>query len=279
MIGISLHPDILTEHPKEEAHKAILNEFCGITAFLAELKKHGVDSIEVRTLPAFCDKTKITESILPIVTAGMNFSIHTTLAENSAAKFCDHFEKTVVLLPKEQNYICFTVHTIGQNTSVEENITLTELHLKNWAEYSLEHHFPFHFALENSRKKNMTPIAGECDSVCNIVRKIALPNVGICFDFGHFYSNQLNNPENTQLLPSDVFAKNVIHTHIHGIGENRTHFPITSENIPLERYCVLLQKNAYHGIYNIELEFERFYGKYELLDGLFSSINLLQKEI
>lgn len=278
MLGISLAPALLTERPKEEAHKALLNAYGGITSLLADLKNRGIGSIEVRTLAPDSAPEEIALCLAPVVAAGMYFSIHTALSESvSAAHFFESFRAATERMPQGQSSVCLVVHMLGNALAAKENRAATVIQLKKWAKYALQENLPVRFALENSRKKGVEPIAGECASVLSAVEEIDLENVGICFDFGHFYYNSLNKKEEMRELPTDSFAKRVIHTHIHGLYENNTHFPLTGENLPLEAYCYALHQNGYRGIYHLEPEFERSFGKFDLVKGINESVEHLKR--
>jgi sugar phosphate isomerase/epimerase len=136
---------------------------------------------------------------------------------------------------------------------------------------------PVLFALENNRVHSNESSIVTCEGVLSIVEEINLPNVGICWDFGHTYSNYVNFPEVAELTYPEPFIKRVVHTHIHAY-EGRTHFPFMGKAaLPLDQYCNQLVQVEYKGIYNLELDIERFYKVYSPRQAFEASILALRR--
>ena len=78
------------------------------------------------------------------------------------------------------------------------------------------------------------------------------------------------------MTPPRDFLAYTIHTHIHGLS-GRTHFPIDGSNIPIKQYCTLLSEQNYSGVYNLELDFNRFYLDIEPRKALEDSVDVLRQ--
>ncbi|MDB5085353.1 MAG: sugar phosphate isomerase/epimerase, partial [Bacilli bacterium] len=137
-----------------------------------------------------------------------------------------------------------------------------------------------------NRKKPAAVDPGDtCAGVLQMIDEINSPFVGITWDMGHYYSNLVSagyvpalQDEQLDPLPPLSFLDKTIHTHIHGLGEQGTHCPLTHhESLPLESYVRALKDSGYTGIYNLELQFNRFPDQNQLVEDALSSIERLRK--
>ena len=106
---------------------------------------------------------------------------------------------------------------------------------------------------------------------------LVLTQAGICFDFGHTFWNvehHMLDPE-----PPAEFLQRTIHTHIHDIGTNGTHYPLNVGTVPLAKYVGMLKEAGYSGVYNLELGCHRFAEEYEIPDAFFSSVDILKQAL
>lgn len=103
---------------------------------------------------------------------------------------------------------------------------------------------------------------------------------------GHYYFNYIQAAGYEQLpaelqcgLPVEEFIKRTVHTHIHGLSQQRTtHFPMKpDESLPLETYIHSLQKTGYSGVYNLELDFQRFIEEKNMLQQVYETIDRLKR--
>src|SRR5690625_1460064 len=105
--------------------------------------------------------------------------------------------------------------------------------LKDWTEKVESEDLPVYFALENNRSKEKSIDPGNsCKVVVEMVESVDHPNLGICWDMGHLYSNLLAGTE-LELELGDLrpkeFLEKVYQTHITVlIYVVRTHFLLTS---------------------------------------------------
>ena len=83
---------------------------------------------------------------------------------------------------------------------------------------------------------------------------------GVCWDMGHYAYNIVTLGLPAETCPVRDILGQVIHTHIHSLHhpELDTHFPLQRTNEPVKSYLAALRAAGYQGIYNIELEPERY---------------------
>lgn len=269
MLGVSLSIPLLMENASSKKYDSMLLEhFGGRSGLLRAFGKLGVTSIELRSVRM----THTPESILEIAEAiwneGLSITVHGSLKTRENA--IDEVFKPLSLLLNNlrQKSLNITVHPVTDGC-VE---ALTAL-----SDYALEHNYPVVIALENCRSRFDGELSDSCPLVLDVIKQVNRPNVRICWDFGHYYYNvdRYMNGDKTSLPPSE-FLKYTVHTHIHSYVGTMTHYPLGSGELPLEYYCNAL---AYSGIYNIELEPERFAHEYEVCEAYCSSIKLLRSKI
>ena len=219
-----------------------------VTGILELLKKHGVGSVELRTVRPHHDPQAVLEAANILWDAGFQITVHGSvkLQETAISEVFDPLQK---LLPNlRQEKLNITIHpVVGDNAAM----------LVALSDHILENGYPVTIALENNR---LLPDKTQGDSVALVqaaVEQANRENVGICFDMGHYaYYIKKNCPDRPDLLPGKEFWKRVIHTHIHAMKELRTHFPLGVYELPLEEYLGKLSFE-YFGHYNLELDFPR----------------------
>jgi hypothetical protein len=100
-----------------------------------------------------------------------------------------------------------------------------------------------------------------------------MPNLGVCFDFGHSLSNERKFGCDE---PRDSFYDTVRHTHVHSLGK-RTHFPLGCGEALLERNIGALIEHGFDGILSLELSAERFVELYDAREAFVSSVAILKR--
>ena len=268
MIGISLPSAILNGSGSfESAHRALLSAYNNDPAqMLGSLRARGVGSgsVEFEVRDRDADPAAVARAARCCADAGLQITIHGELrGDESPERFFRPYEAL-----RGQSRYTITLHGLS-----DLDTTITTL--KTLAAYADEHMPWLYFALENNRRR---PGGGACQSCAQVgqaLKAIDHPRVNACWDFGHFYSNARNSFES--LSPPEDFLARVVHTHIHGLTDGKTHFPPDGKNLPLERYCALLAARGYRGIYNLELDFRRFYPQIEPRTALEESISLLKE--
>ncbi|MBR2722473.1 MAG: hypothetical protein IKB75_06860 [Clostridia bacterium] len=237
---------------------------------LAALKEAGTRSIELRTVRAKHEPEMVLSVAKKLWDRGFLITVHGEV-KSEATALSDVFSPLASLLPAlQQKTLNITIHPIdGDNAKV----------LNTLADHIEEHGYPVTVSLENNR---LLPDKTEGDSAELVLRAVTEVNracIGICFDFGHYiYYRKKNFPEEPIVLPPKEFFRRVIHTHIHGVDGLKTHFPLDVHPIPLAEIFGQLSFE-YFGLYNLELDFPRFAGRYDPRDALLGSVATIRREL
>lgn len=294
MIGFSLPYVLFMEHHPDGFHHCLLNQYKRVDHLLNRLKQAGVTSIEIRVLPRKGDSAQIQNTLQMIWEMGFQLTVHGALEGHHipGEHFVDLYPSMEYILDhyhRYQNELMVTVHALcdvedyGKKREwVMDDLTeRTIRQLSEWSGMVRAENLPTRFALEINRHKPAVIDPGDTiEGVLRIVEAVQQPNVGICWDMGHYYSNVLSEhdlpepPEHWRgKLPPAAFLQRIFHTHIHGLsGRNHTHFPLTARNsLPFEPYMQSLMEEKYQGIYNLELSFHKW-SPGILDEGMLSSI-------
>lgn len=240
------------------------------TEMLQLLQHHGVQSVELRTVRPGQEPEAVLRAAELLWENGFQITVHGGVNSVDTA-VSDVFAHLAQLLPAlRQDKLNITIHpVVGDNAAM-----LTSL-----SDHILAHELPVTIALENNR---LLPDKTQGDSTALVLAAVKAanrPNVGICFDMGHYaYYVKKNFPESPDLLPDAEFWKYVIHTHIHGVNGLTTHFPLGLYELPLQAFLEKLSY-GYFGVYNLELDFPRFEDLHTPVEALDRSIPYLQQSL
>jgi len=258
MVGVSLPSAWLADGSKLPLKRE---------ALLPELYRKGVRSVEIRNARLENDPEQIRSCADLLWNYGFQVTIHCRATALATAIEEVFTPIRLVLQNLRQDRLTIVIHPIP-----DDNVQLLRL----LADYAEENQYPVMIALENNR---LLPDGTEGDStalVLDAVQKANRPNVGICFDLGHYtYFVKKNHPDTPDMVPDKEFFKRMVHTHIHGVNGLKTHFPLGLYELDLDRLLGVLP-NQYLGVYNIELDFPRFQGLVEPEDALMRSVETLQ---
>lgn len=241
-----------------------------ICAVLSLLKQHNVGSVELRTIRPYHEPDAVLAAAKLLWNAGFQITVHGSVSGVDTAVE-EVFHPLSALLPQlQQDKLNVTIHPItGDNTAM----------LISLSDHILKTGYPVTIALENNR---LMPDKTQGDSaalVLEAVTKADRKNIGICFDMGHYaYYVKKNHPESPNMLPGKEFWSRVIHTHIHGMKELRTHFPLGAYELPLEQILAQLSF-GYFGVYNLELDFPRIAAEWTPEAALTQSLPYLQSKL
>lgn len=274
MIGASLSLGVLTQNPACEADKRLLDEYGGIKALLSAFGALGVCTIELRSVQAYTDAGMLADCAHAVLDAGLSMSIHAALDDLPAEVFFQNLSPVLEMLPKEHPILPLVVHSMKTGDEMRDRADTVRL-LSAWGRFAEKSHLPVRLALENNRIHESGRSIVDCGGVISTVREVALDNVGVCFDFGHQYSNFVRYPKCTPCLPDDDFLRAAIHTHIHALTHT-THYPLTAGELPLEVYIQNLRRCGYRGVYNLELECGRFWQEVDPRAAFEGSIDALK---
>ena len=280
-IGVSLAPAILLGQP-QGADAKLVDEFDGLGSLLDWLGQAKVASVELRSVGATFAPEDLLESSRLLEANGLDMTVHGSLpkAVLDPAAAADFFHPYSLLWPgRGQKPLLIVLHALSDSAE------LTVTSLKNLLSYAAGQQLPVQLALENSRDKRHALVGVSCRGIADLVDEVSLPWIGSCWDMGHFYYNVINDTKegrdlghDPQALPPDYFLKMAVHTHIHGLVEGTTHFPVEPGiNLPLARYCQGLDQAGYQGLYNLELGFDRYSKKTSPRAGLEMSLLALQE--
>lgn len=265
-LGISLAPALLCGNAASERQQALLNAFGSAENWLIHLRSLGVTHIELRAIRQKTDPADTAGAAKAVFSAGLSATAHGVLADEEADVFWGRF----LPLLDSQPALNITVHS-----TVDQKTTLSLL--GRMADYGREHHPDARLSLENNRVKKNDFDLVECAGVLNTVEKLNAANVGVCWDFGHLYWDHLTYPDTIQSpLPPEGFIRRAIHTHIHSVYEGTTHFPVSVGVLPLREYVQALMDAGFTGVFNLELEPERWPEFMDTAEGYLSSIATLK---
>lgn len=267
-IGASLSPAFLCGEASSAHQQTMLKD--GLPAFLARLRSAGCTHIELRAVRRDTPEETVTGAVRAAQEAGLSLTVHGILTDEPAEHF---WSRLAPVLAAEKN-LCVTVHSASDRE--------TTLHLlRRMGEYALSHHPGARLALENNRSRKGDNIdLVECAGVGNTVKEADLPNLGTCWDFGHFYWDHLTHPALLpDPLPPEDFLKRAVHTHIHSVHENTTHFPLTMGELPIKSFISALRKSGYCGVYNLEPEPERWNESIDAAEEIIRSVGILKKTL
>lgn len=267
-IGVSLSPSFLCGEASSLHQKNMLKD--GLPSFLTRLRKAGCTHIELRAVRRNTPPETVTGAVRAAQEADFFLTVHGILADEPAELFWSRF---LPVLDAQKN-LCVTVHSVS---SREETLRL----LRRMGDYALFHHPGAQLALENNRSKKGDNIdLVECAGVGNTVKEVALSNIGTCWDFGHFYWDHLTHPNLlSDPLPPEAFLKRAVHTHIHSVCSDTTHFPLTMGKLPLKTFIHALKKTGYSGVYNLEPEPERWDESTDAAEEIIRSVELLRNTL
>ena len=264
-IGVSLSPGFLCSRTASHHQKQLLKE--GVQPFLTRLIEAGCTHIELRAVRFDTPEEIIRGAAAALKEAGLFLTVHSALRDEPAEVF---WGRLLPLLAAQEN-LCVTVHSAATR---KETLRL----LRRMGKYARLHHPAARLALENNRSKKGDNIdLVECGGVLETVQAVGLANIGTCWDFGHFCWDHLTHPS---LLPDDLppaaFIARAVHTHIHSVYEDTTHFPLTMGAIPLPEYLRALRCAGYTGVYNLEPEPERWADSTDAASEIILSLELLK---
>ncbi len=262
-IGFSLTTEFLAGTPIKTGDKALLDKYQSPESFLETLKERGVHYIELRNVKPGMDNKLVLDAVKTVRSAGMDITIHGVLGENDTGKsFFEIFPSIagiLELIPDHPDRVIITVHTYSDKTGHSDELSERTIKtVSRWVELMDKGDLPFNVAVEINRSKGIVDPSVSCEGVMRIVEGINHGRVGVCWDMGHYYTNFKNGV--AEKMPGEDFIKKVIHTHIHGIGEQGTHYPvILPEAGFLIPYINKLKSREYKGVYNLELTFDKFF--------------------
>ena len=260
MVGVSLSPRLFWPDRQNDWDRKLLEECGGIDGLLRFLRGLGVAHVELRAIEPTEDPEAALACAQAIWDRGLKLTVH-----GAMPKAVGPFEKTcpslLPLLERAREYqspVTITLHsyTTGDDADVAPAVEKTRQLLRLWSGEAEQ--YGFRLALELNRDKHNGDPSVTPRGVLQMLEGTDPDAVGVCFDFGHYYSNVRAYGLGEDAVPDQRFLERVIHTHIHALGSGGTHFPLdASGELPLDRYVGGLSRTGYQNIHNVELEFAR----------------------
>ncbi|WNC17015.1 sugar phosphate isomerase/epimerase [Brevibacillus brevis] len=291
-IGLSLQSPFFTGKPGAFDSKEWTEHLKKVEHDLDFFQGAGISSIEIRNLLRGADERMYRDVIQLIWERGLQLTVHGHVGGVfSGTSFMEIYPSMRYILRHFHRYqkgITMTLHAFeaSEGSRGELHRRTVDL-LGEWASMVQAEGLPVQFALEINRRKPKKVDPGDSlDGVFGMVEEAGSPAVGICWDMGHSYSNLLadsgrreTDPPDIPLLdlPPEPFLKQIIHTHIHGLGTGGTHLPLTEKrSLPLEAYVSALRQTGYQGVYNMEFTFSKFDSDRSLHEHLHASIQRMK---
>lgn len=294
-MGFSLAPSILRGTPRNEAEERLLHHCGSPEELLERLRKHGIESIELRYVYRE-EKQDVAPLFRLIWEQGLEVTVHGRIeGDLEGPSFIDHYPSLSYALQHYRQYqdqLVMTLHAYHAmkepEVSVDQLTEKTVRLLQTWLKQIEEQQLDLYLAIELTRRiPDKTDPGSQVDTLLQLVRQAGDDaRCGICWDMGHYYSNALRERQVTELpasplnvMPPREFLERTLHTHIHGLSERcRTHFPMTApESLPLERYVQALREAGYSGVLNLELDFPRYADQPDFIAASFATIERLRQ--
>ena len=257
MIGVSLAPQMFLSPPPWEHDRQLLAACGGTDGLLRSLRASGVTHVELRGQVCADGTAMLLNAARALWAAGFSVTLHWGLPEEERpfAESCAALLPLLEAAKEHQPYVTVTVHSriTGNDADKAPAAEKTNRLLRLWSADAQR--YGYRLALELNRDKKDGDPSVTCEGVLAMLEGTDPENVGICFDFGHYYSNTREDSR----IPPKAFLERVIHTHIHALENGVTHHPFGPQAaLPLDAYVQALAQVGYPGVYDLELDFVRY---------------------
>ena len=269
MIGLTLKYKTLAGNGAGTPEGLLTDSYGGLEAALYAFREQGVGSIEISFVDSHSSTPAVQEMIDRIYGAGMRVSFHGVLENMTGEEYLRWFTPIFNTVFAHQDSLNVTLHAFT-------DLPLTKRLLADWAERALPVFPGLTFALENQRVHNESFPHEKAHFRIDAIPAMlpASPNIGICWDMGHYAYNVLQAGMPVETLPGNEALLMIRHTHIHCLKELNTHHPIVRH--PIEEYVGALKGVGYRGLYNIEVKPEKYISYLDVRKGMEDSIRNLR---
>lgn len=270
--GVSLHVGTLLGEPESDAQAILQKEFGSPANLLHYLKREGVSHIEVRNVRELMPVERSVAAIRTVHDAGFKTSVHIAFEKRTGAEYVNRVRPVIDEALKGQESVVFTLHPLKDD---EE----TARCYADWAAAVGGVDERCHLALENMRTLKPNTDHHRLVRVLKNIQGAPQAPRGICWDMGHYAYNVVTCGLRAESCPNNEIIDQMIHTHIHSMyaPDLDTHFPLMTENEPVAAYLQALRERNYAGIYNLELEPERFIRIMSPRAGFEQSVSVLKE--
>lgn len=282
-IGFSLQLDDVLDTGTDVVESDFFKSVGEPMAFLSELRRNGVRSIELQhVVPGLSDDT-ILAAMQRIYVAGTHFTCLSSLpgGEKRASKaasvafdapplselrmFLNALGASPVMVVRSYNF---------PEASYEELATATVKGLRALIGNLKQHVLPFRVALEISRYRDTDIPGSSYEGLLEMGSHFSDEELGFCWDMGNTQASFLS--KKLSETPPPEFVNRVIHTHIHDISPaGDTHQALRAPASYLEACIGCLKSNDYTGIYNLELYPDRWEPDVDVMKAIFFSVERL----
>lgn len=248
MIGITMRYGLFLSTPGTAGNAALLNAYGSVENIMLAYQKLGVQSIELSCLHTHLPIAEMIDICRRIQRTGLHLTLHGTTENISGAAHFDFFAPLYEEILRHQRHTSVTLHA---PSDLSKAISIP----RDWCQEGLKRFPSLLFVIENQRLR--LPEHGEHFKINAIPPTLPeTENVGICWDMGHYAYNILKDGLPIKTLPAPETLKRIRHTHIHGIENMDTHYPLQGD--PVTTYVKALQNSDYSGIYNLEIVPDKF---------------------
>lgn len=267
-IGITMEYGLFSDPHGADA--ALLDAYGGLEKLMERYLQLGISSVELSAVSTRRSMEEMRDICQKIMDAGFHLTLHGTTEKMTGKEHFDFFVPLYDDILKRQNEVTVTLHAPG-------DLNLAVSILADWCREGMQRYPQVLFVQENQRVHK--PTHGEHFRINAIPATLpALDNIGICWDMGHYAFNVIKAGLPAETLPAPETMKLIRHTHIHGIVNMDTHYPVQGE--PVTAYVQALKKQGYEGIYHLEVKPDKFMRVFpDIKGGMEGSILRLQEMI
>ncbi|GEM_PF-1648233 len=278
-IGFALYLDVLLGlefSPK----KSMWERACTSSRELLNwLKKEGIKNIELK-LPVELGSNRIRMALQLLQDNGFYYSFHAPGMTDFPGGMDNYLRYLNQLLNISREFnqqsIFVVLHGLsGTVSNRKELVAESKERLRKIVTQVNDSHF--RYVLENLRDINSNgkrKCGTSYTEVLEIQKDVGREHIGICWDFGHGYSQAEHGVH--ERIPPLEFLEQVWHTHIHDYRDNVTHLPLGHGVVPYQLYIQKLLEAGFDGIYNLELNPSRVNDPENFLKYSTKSIRLLK---
>lgn len=226
----------------------MLEAYGGVERLMEAYTRLGVESIELSAVHTHRPMDEMLAICKKIMDSGLHLTLHGTTENMSGKAHFDYFSPLYEEMLKRQKDVTVTLHA---PISRDQAVSI----LGDWCREGLRRYPGLILLQENQRVR--LPEHKEHFRIDQIPSTLPdTPNTGICWDMGHYAYNVIKAGLPAETLPLPDTMKLIRHTHIHGIFDMNTHFPLRDE--PVTGYVQALKRQGYQGLYHLELVPDRF---------------------
>ena len=274
-IGLSLPLKYLIRAEETAGTKCFADAFGNPNDCLAELRCHGIGSIELNDINSGTRGEDVLRAAKSVTSAGMFFTLHGYLPAKTQSSLLDMLVPVGDFLKGRHAGTVMVVHAHADSgmrgTDLVES---TARALGQLADGIHRRDLPIKTALEISRYHGVDTPGATYDGLLKITMRLARPDVGFCWDMGHTRSSVLQNK--LPPVPPPAFVASVIHTHVHDLApDGTTHWPLTEFSPYIVSCMSRLEDSGYAGIYNLELYPARWTAQQKVRHEILGSVRRL----